>query len=827
MKHFFKGQWIDSSQADEILNRLEVEVVDSLGVDLKIQEVLDACDIFSKKIINDKKSRETLLSELSDASLLDEVSAFCEKRFLLKKINKELGGVDSLELKKQSFTELAFEAYSPIGTLVHITPSNSEGLSFLAVIEGLLSLNNNLVKISSRDNNFTAKALEVLISCDKSNKIAKKVGILRISSKEKDSLAKLLSVADGVSVWGGEGAVKEIQNMSPLGARFIPWGHKISFSYIDRDNLDNMDVLQKMAYEVVCNDQQACSSPQVLYLETDSFEKCQEFSKRLFEVLKCESDKKELIKLDIQQQAEITNQVELAKLEIPMGLSSVYEAIDKSFRIIVEKNPGLRPSPLFRTLIVKPLPRKDIIKILYPWRHYLQTVGLYSNRSEAAELSKVFIAGGAARVTKLGEMLNSYEGEPHDGVYALTRFMKRVRAEVLDAEDIYRLSDFEESPKNKMTGPIIGKAEFQKIATQNIDKAELFFRSGGSSGKTALSLFSYDDYHEQMKNASEGLFAAGLNPSSDRVINLFFGGGLYGGFTSFFTILENLKAVQFPMAAYENLEMVGDMIIEGHVNTLLGMPSYLIQLIKANLPRFKKYGKLEKIFYGGEHFSEKQRMWLREELGIKVIRSAAYGSVDAGPLGFQCPSCEGSVHHLLDSNQSLEILKIDSDNPCGIGEIGRLVFTSKNREVMDINRYDLGDLGCWVDGHCPCGRKTPRFELKGRSGDIFRAGGTFLNFQKFEICLKDKFDYSGELQISIEKDDGLDLVQLILDTEFTTFSEEECTKIIFSEYYELNEVAVKEKGLSFKVEFIKGDLFKRTKGSGKLVRVLDERDETC
>ncbi|MFT6604616.1 MAG: hypothetical protein ACJARO_002139, partial [Bacteriovoracaceae bacterium] len=219
MKHFFKGKWIDTHKTEEILASLESEVVDSLSVDLQLQEVLDACDLFSKKILKDIDFRQGLLSELSDASLLDEIAAFCEKRFLLKKIKKELGGIDSLELKKQSFTETAFEAFSPIGTLVHITPSNSEGLSFLAVIEGLLSLNNNLVKISSRDNNFTALALEALISCDNSGKISKKIGILRISSKEKENLIKLLRVADGVSVWGGESAVKEIQSIAPLGAR--------------------------------------------------------------------------------------------------------------------------------------------------------------------------------------------------------------------------------------------------------------------------------------------------------------------------------------------------------------------------------------------------------------------------------------------------------------------------------------------------------------------------------------------------------------------------------------------------------------------------------
>lgn len=823
MRHFFKGRWIDTSETQSLLTNLPSEVVKSLKVDLTVQEVLDACDTFSKKLKEEQVLREKLGSEISDISILDEVASFCEKRFLLKKIDKEIGGLDNYDLRKQSFKEDVFESFAAIGTLVHITPSNSEGLSFLAVIEGLLALNTNLVKISARDTQFTALAVEALIECDPTGKIKEKIGVLSISSSQKKDLEKLLSVADGVSAWGGEGAISEIQKMTPMGARFIPWGHKISFSYVDAASLDDTEILKKISSEIVSSEQQACSSPQVLFLETNSYEDCVAYSKKLYKYLEIESHKKKIIELDIQEQAEITNQVELARLETPMGLATVLEDEEKTFRIIVEKNPGLRPSPLFRTILVKPLPQEMIVEVLHPWRTYLQTVGLSGNREVGAQLAKLFISAGINRVTKMGEMLSSYEGEPHDGVYALTRFMRRVRAEVENTEDIHRLSEFDSSEINKESGRIMDKADFQEMALNNIDHAELFFRSGGSSGKTALSLFSYSDYHEQMQNAAEGLFAAGLNPKSDRVMNLFFGGGLYGGFVSFFTILEHLEAVQLPMAAHENLEMVGDMIIQNKVNTLVGMPSYIIQLLKENLTALKDYGKLKKIFYGGEHFSEKQRSWIREELGIETIRSAAYGSVDAGPLGFQCPACEGSIHHLLDSNQSLEILEIESDKPCPPGQTGRLVFTSKNREVLNIKRYDLGDLGRWVDGVCPCSRKTPRFELQGRAGDIFRAGGTFINYQKIETILIDKFSFAGESQIVITQSEGLDHVKLLLDESFNIGKEQEIFSIVLNNYHELYEVSVLEKGMVFLVEYISGSGLERTSGSGKLRRVVDER----
>lgn len=91
---------------------------------------------------------------------------------------------------------------------------------------------------------------------------------------------------------------------------------------------------------------------------------------------------------------------------------------------------------------------------------------------------------------------------------------------------------------------IMEKADFQLQQVKD-DYSDLFFYSGGSSGEPKLSVFTYADYHRQMELAAEGLYAAGLNPSTDRCMNLFYAGSLYGGFVSFFTILEKLECHTF------------------------------------------------------------------------------------------------------------------------------------------------------------------------------------------------------------------------------------------------------------------------------------------
>lgn len=814
-KHLWKGNWIDDKELQEKLHNLNEEVSSSLTNAPTLNIIIDTLEKFGKKL---SENPELIKGFDSDYS---EVANFCRRDFLEKKLLRELGTKDWGDLTRVEFESDLFESWSPLGVLSHITPSNAPALAFLAVVEGLLAGNVNILKLSSRDNDFALKSLEALFTCDETDKIKNSVMALRISSAEKETLSQILNVSDGISVWGGDNAINSISEMAPVGARIIPWGHKISFAYVANE-MKTSNELAKLADDCVLMEQQACSSPQVIYFETDSFDEVKEFSKEFSKHLAIASDKVPTIEKDIQEQAELTNVTELAKLDEVWGENFVIEDKNKDWRIIADISSSMKPSPLFRTIWIKPLLPTKLISTLRPFRNYLQTGCLLAEPKRAPMIGNGLIKAGVNRITLAGKMLESYEGEPHDGLYALPRFMRKVRAEFQNLNGIYRLSDFEKTEHIIPDVPVMDKKSFQEKGI-NEEKVQLKFRSGGSSGKPALSPFSYDDYHAQMQAAAEGLYASGLEPKTDRVINLFFGGGLYGGFISFFTILEDLEVVHFPMSAHDNLDFVIDTIIEQKINTLLGMPSYLVTLLQKGKERFKESGVLEKVFYGGEHFTPKQKTWLKEEFNIDLVRSASYGSVDAGPLGYQCPCCEGAEHHLHQKLHHLEILKIDSDEPVNKNnteEIGRLVFTSYKREAIDITRYDLGDLGRWAKD-CECGRKSPRFELMGRAGDIFRAAGTFINFQKLCNILLHKSNYSGEAQLIITKEDNLDFIQLVMDNSFT--EEIDYKKIILENYFELDEVYTKEKTLNFEVNLVDAKSLLRTAGSGKLIRVKDER----
>ncbi|HEX4048389.1 MAG TPA: acyl-CoA reductase, partial [Elusimicrobiota bacterium] len=523
------------------------------------------------------------------------------------------------------------------------------------------------------------------------------------------------------------------------------------------------------------------------------------------------------------ESAEITLVTELAREEASFGRAKVVEGEGKEWRILLDARPGLAASPLFRTIWLKPLTREAIVPTLRPMRAYLQTAGLACGLGDAAELSGLLLRAGAARVRRVGEMTASYAGEAHDGVYALQRYCRRVSVQLgSEAEGISSFADLRrDAPPSPERKPrIMTKADFQAMKVDE-KHAQLYFKSGGSSGEPKLSVFTYDDYHEQMRAGADGLYAAGLEPLKDRSMNLFFSGSLYGGFLSIFSVLEELRAVHFPMAAQPDLAMVAQSIINNKVNVLLAMPSYAIQLFEQQGDALRS-AKIEKIFYGGEHFNEAQRRYLRDDFGIEIIKSIGYGSVDAGPLGYQCRFCEGGAHHLHQRLQFLEILDPERDEPVKGEAIGRLVFTSRVRRGQTLERYDLGDVGHWLEAPCACGRSAPRFRLLGRSGDVFRIGTSFLNYQKLVTILSERLGHAGAVQVVLDHDGLKEKLTVLLSRESGTDAVEARAALLESDR-DLAEIVEKDKVLLLDVEGVPIDGLEKLKGSGKLVRILDRR----
>lgn len=731
---------------------------------------------------------------------------FCSPDNLTQKLERELG-MQPRSLRRIDYVQSRFESWHPLGLVVHITPGNAPMLAFCAVLESLLAGNLNWLRPSSSDQGQTARLLHALGQCDASGRLAGSIAVLPVDTAQ---IGRLCTRADGVAAWGGETALKAIREQLPGGCRWIDWGHRISFAYLSPESAQP-SALDTLVDEVCRLDQQACSSPQWVLVDSDDPVVLRDLGARLAEAFERRSPHWPALVPTDQEASEITTRCAMAKLEQCFSGHTGEVWTGAGWRVIWEHHRTLAPSPLFRTLILKPVPQRLIAETLLPWRTVLQSCALIAPPAQTPALVRTLVNAGVTRIAPAESIHDGYAGEPHDGVYALTRLSRRLSVS-LPADMLNSHASLDALPAAPdINGlPIMDKAAFQ---TQPIDRsAQLFFRSGGSSGTPALAGFSYRDFHRQMRAAADGLFAAGLDPSQDRVMNLFYGGNLYGGFSSFSWILQQMGATHLPMGAPHDDDFgeIARLIVQQRVSVLIGMPSTLHRLFLTEQATLREYAGIHKVFLGGEHPGLASRQ-LMQSCGVSTIRSAIYGSVDAGPLGHACAATRDGVFHLMGDIQHLEIVQLEQDVPVRDGEVGRLLFTSRARQSQGVRRYEVGDTGRWVTGPCPCGLSSPRVELLERHGQWLRIGTEFISPSQLAryvgVPIQIVLDYTanGVERLVVRTEAEADHVykQLLFDTALKN--------------------AVDAALLVLEVSTCAVTQFERNKHSGKMALVIDRR----
>ncbi|WP_095112086.1 acyl-CoA reductase [Pseudomonas sp. Irchel 3H7] len=711
--YLINGELHADVDLDNALALVQQTLPQRLSTPLDCATVLTAAAHFAGQLHN----AELPLDDEQRQVLID----FCQPHALQHKLERELG--DQAEsLRRVDYQHSRFERWSPLGLVVHVTPANAPLLACCALIESLLAGNINWLRPSSSDQGLTARLLHALVQCDPSGELRHYVAVLPVATAQ---IGRLCKMANGVSAWGGEAALQAIHQQLPPGCRWIDWGHRISFAYLT-PQAASPQALDALVDEVCRLDQQACSSPQWLLVDSDDPAVLQAIGNELAKAFERRAGQWPALIPTVQEASEITTRTLMTRLSQSFSAVTAQVWSAPGWRVIWSHDQLLAPSPLFRTVLLKPLPRARLTQNLLPWRNVLQSCALMCDEAQIGALSRTLIAAGVSRIAPIDAIHDGYDGEPHDGVYALQRLSRRVSVSVAPTQLPTHMTLDRPACKPTLAGlAITDKAAF--IARPTTAAAQLFFRSGGSSGTPALAGYSYRDFQRQIRATADGLFAAGLDPSRDKVMNLFFSGGLYGGFFSFAKVLETLGASHLPMGAPADDDYgdIAQVIIEQQVTVLIGMPSSLHRLFLNEQQRLSRYGAIEKVFLGGEHISEQCRELL-QRCGVASIRSAVYGSVDAGPCGHACAATGDGVFHLMDAIQHLEIVALEEDVPVVGNEIGRLLFTSKAREGQQVQRYDVGDTGRWLPGDCACGLSSPRFELLQRHGRLLRIGSDFI-----------------------------------------------------------------------------------------------------
>jgi len=256
------------AQISEAAARLRRAVQD---LDVTPDEVLTIFDRWAKRL---------------DAPELNEIPGIVFLRMWLRRgtlepiIERELGP-NSLNSGWNKGGCAECRAY-PLGVIGHWPAANVEIQPILSMTCALLGGNAALVRIPRNLHQLTQVLVEGLVDSDPDEILASRIFLVAFPHDRRDLHEAMAQVVDGAMIWGGREAVLQVRALPfPHWTRLAVFGPRLSVAAMDAGTWTNKDVCEtwcrRLARDVWQFDQQACSSPQVLFLEKDASQSIAEF----------------------------------------------------------------------------------------------------------------------------------------------------------------------------------------------------------------------------------------------------------------------------------------------------------------------------------------------------------------------------------------------------------------------------------------------------------------------------------------------------------------------------------------------------------------------
>lgn len=412
---FAAGALLPQEELPALLDTLEERLNETRsGPPLDLGVVLGAVDRLGRAL--DSGELDPLLAQYAPPSALEElreVRGMIRREVLEERLQLELG-----DLRPGSQVERPFgrTLVQPLGVLLHITPGNQPGLPLFSALEGLLTGNLNLIKLPHGDRGLTLAALKLLTQ--REPRLAPWLYAFEVSSRDADTLERLAALADGVVTWGGDGAVSALRRLAPPGCKLMEWGHRLSFAYVAGYE-DREAEWSALARHIVRTGGLLCSSCQVIFLDTGRLEEGEAFCQAFLPLLNRAA--RERNRDGAAQAALYTHTYRLERLAEGAGGRIWF---GEGCSLTLKPDRELELSLLYGNVLVKCLPREELLPVLRRQKGRLQTAGLLCRPEEREELTALLARAGVTRITRAGEMSRTFPGEAHDGEYSLRRYIR-------------------------------------------------------------------------------------------------------------------------------------------------------------------------------------------------------------------------------------------------------------------------------------------------------------------------------------------------------------------------------------------------------------------
>ena len=351
----------------------------------------------------------------------------------------------------------------------------------------------------------------------------------------------------------------------------------------------------------------------------------------------------------------------------------------------------------------------------------------------------------------------------------------------------------------------------------NLEDAVRIHSSSGTTGNPTVIIHSQHDLNSWANLVARCLYMVGLRKKD--VFQNSSGYGMFTGGLGFQYGAERLGALTVPAAAGNSKRQI-KFITDFKTTALHAIPSYAIRLAEV----FQEEGinptesSLKTLIIGAEPHTDEQRRKIERMLGVKAYNCFGMTEMNGPGVAFECLEQNGM--HIWEDCYLVEIIDPETLQPLPDGEIGELVLTTLDRNMMPLIRYRTRDLTRIIPGECPCGRTHRRIDrIKGRSDDMFIIKGVNIFPMQIEKILVQFPELGSNYLITLETLHNQD--EMIVEVELNELSTDN--------YIELENTR-KEIVRRLKDEILVTPKVKLVKkgslpqSEGKAVRVKDLRD---
>jgi len=328
--------------------------------------------------------------------------------------------------------EAGQQAY-PLGVIGHWPAANIEIQPILSITCALLGGNTCLARVPSGLTEPTRLLMQRLYEVDQAGLLRERIFLATFDHSQVDLQEGMARVVDGGMIWGGAEAVSQVRSLPfPPGARVVAFGPRLSAGVLDAGTWANQyerrTWCRRIARDVWQFDQQACSSPQTLFLERH-----QDGSdpSHFVEELRCAFQEEN--QLHPRRQIEPAMAFAICKARASWLLGDVDnhawfpESVDWS--ILLGEGTDIPTPTQGRTLTV--LVADELLEVVSRFDGAVQTLGVaIQDAGRERELADVAARHGVDRVVPLGQM--HVFGSPWDGmdlIRPMVRLVHHVRSQ--------------------------------------------------------------------------------------------------------------------------------------------------------------------------------------------------------------------------------------------------------------------------------------------------------------------------------------------------------------------------------------------------------------